>query len=86
MSIFIEICNKCIKISIEVWYYTTTIIPPLKIKSLISVLFCSQLVKGVRYSIMVEIGSTQCKKSLKLSGVDTCDFFPEPHKQKVSKH
>uniref|UniRef100_A0A672R0Z2 Cathepsin F-like n=1 Tax=Sinocyclocheilus grahami TaxID=75366 RepID=A0A672R0Z2_SINGR len=42
-----------------------------------------QLVKGVRYSIMVEIGSTQCKKSLKLSGVDTCDFFPEPHKQKT---
>uniref|UniRef100_A0A671LRY7 Cathepsin F n=1 Tax=Sinocyclocheilus anshuiensis TaxID=1608454 RepID=A0A671LRY7_9TELE len=42
-----------------------------------------QLVKGVRYSIMVEIGSTQCKKSLKLSAEDTCDFFPEPHKQKT---
>uniref|UniRef100_A0A8C1KCT3 Cathepsin F n=1 Tax=Cyprinus carpio TaxID=7962 RepID=A0A8C1KCT3_CYPCA len=42
-----------------------------------------QLVKGVRYSIMVEIGNTQCKKSLKLSAEDTCDFFPEPHKQKT---
>ncbi|KAG1962236.1 cathepsin F [Pimephales promelas] len=42
-----------------------------------------QLVKGIRYSIMVEIGSTQCKKSLELSAVDTCEFFPEPHKQKT---
>lgn len=42
-----------------------------------------QLVKGVRYSIMVEIGSTQCKKAAELSTADTCDFFPEPHKQKT---
>uniref|UniRef100_A0A673MRR0 Cathepsin F-like n=1 Tax=Sinocyclocheilus rhinocerous TaxID=307959 RepID=A0A673MRR0_9TELE len=52
-------------------------------ESFISVPCLPQLVKGVRYSIMVEIGSTQCKKSLKLSAEDTCDFFPEPHKQKT---
>ncbi|TRY90054.1 hypothetical protein DNTS_031573 [Danionella cerebrum] len=42
-----------------------------------------QLVKGIRYSIMVEIGSTQCRKAVQLSTVETCDFFPEPHKQKT---
>lgn len=47
-------------------------------------LVISQLVKGVRYSIMVEIGSTQCKKSSVQSGVKICEFFPELQKQKVS--
>ncbi|KAI7801612.1 cathepsin F [Triplophysa rosa] len=42
-----------------------------------------QLVKGVRYSILVEIGSTQCKKSSVQSAVRTCDFLPEQHKQKT---
>lgn len=39
-----------------------------------------QLVKGVRYTITVELSNTQCKKSAMLR---TCDFYPESHKLKV---
>lgn len=39
-----------------------------------------QLVKGVRYTITVELSNTQCKKSAMLR---TCDFYPEAHKLKV---
>ncbi|XP_017578216.1 cathepsin F [Pygocentrus nattereri] len=42
-----------------------------------------QLVKGVRYSITVEIGRTQCKKSEVLDISEACEFFPESHKQKT---
>ncbi|XP_030648672.1 cathepsin F [Chanos chanos] len=42
-----------------------------------------QLVKGVRYSIMVEIGSTQCKKSAVLGVFDDCEFFLETNKLKT---
>lgn len=44
-----------------------------------------QLVKGIRYSITVEIGNTQCKKTSELSVSDVCEFVPEPHKLKVSQ-
>uniref|UniRef100_A0A673MEU1 Cathepsin F-like n=1 Tax=Sinocyclocheilus rhinocerous TaxID=307959 RepID=A0A673MEU1_9TELE len=82
------ICNKCIKIlyrSLILCNHNYFSIQKNKqtFESFISVPCLPQLVKGVRYSIMVEIGSTQCKKSLKLSAEDTCDFFPEPHKQKT---
>uniref|UniRef100_UPI003AAB7122 cathepsin F n=1 Tax=Centroberyx gerrardi TaxID=166262 RepID=UPI003AAB7122 len=39
-----------------------------------------QLVKGIRYTITVELSNTQCKKSAMLR---TCDFYPEPHKLKT---
>ncbi|XP_061785132.1 cathepsin F [Nerophis lumbriciformis] len=39
-----------------------------------------QLVKGIRYSITVELSNTQCKKSAMLR---TCDFYPELHKLKT---
>lgn len=39
-----------------------------------------QLVKGVRYSLTVELSNTQCKKSAMLR---TCDFDPEPHRLKT---
>jgi len=39
-----------------------------------------QLVKGIRYTIMVELSNTQCKKSTMLR---TCDFYPESHKLKT---
>ncbi|KAF3837988.1 hypothetical protein F7725_009756 [Dissostichus mawsoni] len=39
-----------------------------------------QLVKGIRYSITVELSNTQCKKSTTLR---TCDFYPEIQKLKV---
>lgn len=39
-----------------------------------------QLVKGIRYTITVELSNTQCKKSAMLR---TCDFYPEAHKLKV---
>uniref|UniRef100_A0A4W6FTZ8 Cathepsin F n=1 Tax=Lates calcarifer TaxID=8187 RepID=A0A4W6FTZ8_LATCA len=39
-----------------------------------------QLVKGIRYSITVEVSNTQCKKSTMLR---TCDFYPEPQKLKT---
>ncbi|XP_060784051.1 cathepsin F [Neoarius graeffei] len=42
-----------------------------------------QLVKGVRYSINVEIGQTQCKKSAALHVTEDCEFFQESHKQKT---
>lgn len=42
-----------------------------------------QLVKGIRYSITVEIGNTQCKKTAELSVSAVCEFVPEPHKLKV---
>ncbi|XP_056136890.1 cathepsin F isoform X2 [Lampris incognitus] len=38
-----------------------------------------QLVKGIRYTITVEMSNTQCKKSAMLR---TCDFYPEPHQLK----
>ncbi|XP_041917942.1 cathepsin F [Alosa sapidissima] len=41
-----------------------------------------QVVKGIRYSITVEIGNTQCKKTAELSMTD-CEFAPEPHKLKT---
>ncbi|XP_062332909.1 probable RNA-binding protein EIF1AD [Osmerus eperlanus] len=39
-----------------------------------------QLVKGIRYTITVELSNTQCKKSAVLR---TCDFYPELHKLKT---
>ncbi|XP_040031477.1 cathepsin F [Gasterosteus aculeatus] len=39
-----------------------------------------QLVKGIRYTITVELSNTQCKKSTELR---TCDFYPELHKLKT---
>lgn len=39
-----------------------------------------QLVKGIRYTITVELSNTQCKKSTMLR---TCDFYPEAQKLKV---
>ncbi|KAK5897463.1 hypothetical protein CesoFtcFv8_010524 [Champsocephalus esox] len=39
-----------------------------------------QLVKGIRYSITVELSNTQCKKSTMLR---TCDFYPEIQKLKT---
>lgn len=39
-----------------------------------------QLVKGIRYTITVELSNTQCKKSTMLR---TCDFYPESQKLKV---
>ncbi|KAM9849918.1 cathepsin F [Aulostomus maculatus] len=39
-----------------------------------------QLVKGVRYTLTVELSNTQCKKS---STLRTCDFYPELHKLKT---
>ncbi|XP_063044743.1 cathepsin F [Engraulis encrasicolus] len=42
-----------------------------------------QIVKGIRYSITVEIGNTQCKKTSHLSLSETCDFVPELHKLKT---
>ncbi|KAF7227839.1 cathepsin F [Nothobranchius furzeri] len=39
-----------------------------------------QLVKGLRYTLTVELSNTQCKKSTMLR---TCDFYPEPHKLKT---
>uniref|UniRef100_A0A674CGY4 Cathepsin F n=1 Tax=Salmo trutta TaxID=8032 RepID=A0A674CGY4_SALTR len=39
-----------------------------------------QLVKGIRYSIMVELSNTQCKKAARLR---TCDFYPEEHNLKT---
>uniref|UniRef100_A0A8P4G8G0 Cathepsin F n=1 Tax=Dicentrarchus labrax TaxID=13489 RepID=A0A8P4G8G0_DICLA len=39
-----------------------------------------QLVKGIRYTITVELSNTQCKKSTMLR---TCDFYPESQKLKT---
>lgn len=39
-----------------------------------------QLVKGIRYTITVELSNTQCKKSTMLR---TCDFYQESQKLKV---
>uniref|UniRef100_A0A665X388 Cathepsin F n=1 Tax=Echeneis naucrates TaxID=173247 RepID=A0A665X388_ECHNA len=39
-----------------------------------------QLVKGIRYTITVEVSNTQCKKSAMLR---TCDFYPETQKLKT---
>ncbi|XP_017275247.1 cathepsin F [Kryptolebias marmoratus] len=39
-----------------------------------------QLVKGIRYTLTVELSNTQCKKSTILR---TCDFYPESHKLKT---
>uniref|UniRef100_A0A671YBA8 Cathepsin F n=1 Tax=Sparus aurata TaxID=8175 RepID=A0A671YBA8_SPAAU len=39
-----------------------------------------QLVKGIRYTITVELSNTQCKKSTMLR---TCDFYPESEKLKT---
>nr|XP_019938592.1 PREDICTED: cathepsin L-like [Paralichthys olivaceus] len=39
-----------------------------------------QLVKGIRYTITVEVSNTQCKKSTMLR---TCDFYPQPQKLKT---
>lgn len=43
-------------------------------------LYVFQLVKGIRYTITVELSNTQCKKSTMLR---TCDFYPELEKLKV---
>lgn len=44
--------------------------------------FCFfQLVKGLRYTITAELSNTQCKKSTMLQ---TCDFYPESEKLKVT--
>lgn len=40
-----------------------------------------QLVKGLRYTITAELSNTQCKKSTMLQ---TCDFYPESEKLKVT--
>ncbi|KAM9795359.1 cathepsin F [Neosynchiropus ocellatus] len=39
-----------------------------------------QLVKGIRYTVTVELSNTQCKKSAMLR---TCDFYPESEKLKT---
>jgi len=39
-----------------------------------------QLVKGIRYTITVELSNTQCKKS---AGPQYCEFYPEQHKLKT---
>ncbi|CAL1614162.1 unnamed protein product [Knipowitschia caucasica] len=39
-----------------------------------------QVVKGIRYSVTVELSNTQCKKSAMLR---SCDFDPEPHRLKT---
>uniref|UniRef100_A0A3P8SHK9 Cathepsin F n=1 Tax=Amphiprion percula TaxID=161767 RepID=A0A3P8SHK9_AMPPE len=39
-----------------------------------------QLVKGIRYTVTVELSNTQCKKSAMLR---TCDFYPESQKLKT---
>uniref|UniRef100_A0A8C6WJD0 Cathepsin F n=1 Tax=Neogobius melanostomus TaxID=47308 RepID=A0A8C6WJD0_9GOBI len=39
-----------------------------------------QVVKGIRYSLTVELSNTQCKKSATLR---TCDFYPEAHSLKT---
>nr|XP_020451255.1 cathepsin F-like [Monopterus albus] len=39
-----------------------------------------QLVKGIHYTITVELSNTQCKKNAKLR---TCDFYPESQKLKT---
>ncbi|KAM8848610.1 cathepsin F [Synchiropus picturatus] len=39
-----------------------------------------QLVKGIRYTMTVELSNTQCKKSTMLR---TCDFYPESEKLKT---
>uniref|UniRef100_A0A3B4ESE4 Cathepsin F-like n=1 Tax=Pundamilia nyererei TaxID=303518 RepID=A0A3B4ESE4_9CICH len=39
-----------------------------------------QLVKGIRYTLTVELSNTQCKKSTMLR---TCDFYPELNQLKV---
>ncbi|CAB1447449.1 unnamed protein product [Pleuronectes platessa] len=39
-----------------------------------------QLVKGIRYTITVEVSNTQCKKSTMLR---TCDFYPQTPKLKT---
>ncbi|XP_061581838.1 cathepsin F [Cololabis saira] len=49
-----------------------------KVNRLISA--TKQLVKGIRYTITVEVSNTQCKKSTMLR---TCDFYPEPQKLKT---
>ncbi|XP_068596138.1 cathepsin F [Brachionichthys hirsutus] len=49
-----------------------------KVSRLISA--SKQLVKGIRYSITVELSNTQCKKSTMLR---TCDFYPEAQKLKT---
>ncbi|XP_008325732.1 cathepsin F [Cynoglossus semilaevis] len=46
-----------------------------KISRFISV--TRQMLKGIRYTIKVEVSNTQCKKS---SMVRSCDFYPESHK------
>lgn len=49
-----------------------------KVSRLISA--TKQLVKGIRYTITVELSNTQCKKSAMLR---TCDFYPETQKLKT---
>ncbi|TMS17653.1 Cathepsin F [Larimichthys crocea] len=49
-----------------------------KVSRLISA--TKQLVKGIRYTITVELSNTQCKKSAMLR---TCDFYPELQKLKT---
>ncbi|KAM9741128.1 cathepsin F [Menidia menidia] len=39
-----------------------------------------QLVKGIRYTLTVELSNTQCKKSTILR---TCDFYPDPEQLKT---
>uniref|UniRef100_A0A8C5NHA8 Cathepsin F n=1 Tax=Gouania willdenowi TaxID=441366 RepID=A0A8C5NHA8_GOUWI len=49
-----------------------------KVSRLISA--TKQLVKGIRYTLTVELSNTQCKKSAMLR---TCDFYPESQKLKT---
>nr|XP_023650863.1 cathepsin F-like [Paramormyrops kingsleyae] len=42
-----------------------------------------QLVKGVKYSIVAELGNTLCKKSEVLADSAVCDFHAEPNKLKT---
>ncbi|KAJ8367297.1 hypothetical protein AAFF_G00321070 [Aldrovandia affinis] len=42
-----------------------------------------QVVKGVKYSIMVELGNTLCKKSAVLADPAVCEFHTDPNKLKT---
>uniref|UniRef100_A0A672FV65 Cathepsin F n=1 Tax=Salarias fasciatus TaxID=181472 RepID=A0A672FV65_SALFA len=49
-----------------------------KISRLVSA--TKQVVKGIKYTLTVEVSNTQCKKTAMLR---TCDFYPESHKLKT---
>ncbi|KAJ8281643.1 hypothetical protein COCON_G00041620 [Conger conger] len=42
-----------------------------------------QVVKGIKYSIVIELGNTMCKKSAALADPAACDFHADPNKLKT---